>query len=297
MPNVTIIISTPTLVGSDYFKVRQRLIGGSYSAYHNETNAPFMLSLAVGNWEFEVIYVKVDASVSPAIATECDPTYFTRVVTEEFTCIPFAAEIIQIGAQYVLHITYTQTSPPTNPPCGWDVIFSQSGTAATTVPYATLPNSGVIDITLPQNGDVALIIRANLCNGNYQNCFDDDVIAPVASCIPFTNVMASLRFTNGGYYLDIVYVGSNPATTFINAHYAQTYPVVAGADFGGSITPPGTHTQTVPPNTTVITFKVNPTPHPITVLECIQYKGNIVDVCEQVHEFCCCYPVGCVSCG
>lgn len=297
MPNVTITIGTPTLTGSDYFKVRQRLIGGSYSAYHNETNTPFVLNLAVGNWEFEVIYVKVDTSVSPAVATECDPTYFTRVVTDPFTCLDFEAEIIQVGTQYILRITYTQTSPPTNPACGWDIIFSQQGTAATTVPYATLPLSGQIDLTLPQNGDVALIIRANLCNGNYQNCFDDDVIAPSAACTPFTNVTAQIRLVNGNYYLDISYIGSNPPTTFINAAYNQTQPIVSSPNFGVLTQPPGFHTQTTPPGTTTITTLINPTPHPLFGLECIQYKGNIVDVCENVSYFCAVYPTGCMGCG
>lgn len=282
MPDTTITIPSPVLTGSDYFKVRYRLIGGAWSAYQNETNTPFTLTgLSLGNYQLEIIVV--DGDTSPP--TECPPVYRTFIISDPFTCITFNAEIIQIGFQYVLRITFTQSSPPAAPNCGWEILYTING-QTTTVPYATLPNSGVIDITLPSNSDVALNIRGNLCNGNYQYCFSDDIPAIEPECIPMqiTNTyITEVTGVGGGYYLNIDYINSIPATQFAQLVYYQTYPsvpIITNPEQGFIPSFPIS-----PASTGTLTVKLNPTPHPQFLFEFIKYNGNILDACEHTHYF------------
>ena len=273
MADRNITIPYPVLKAGEKFKVRYRILpGGAFSAYQDETNTQFTLSgLTEGaEYELEIIFVQADE-------TECSAVYIQFTVPDSYECVEdFAAEIIRdSNGLYWLEITYTP--PGSQPACGWEIIYQQgSGTA--TIPYASLPTSGLIRISVA-NQSLILSIRAMICDGQYEECFLADVseISP-PSCVSISNVTMQIRevlntVTNRcEYFLDISFTQSNPISSTILLSYAQ----------GGSIFNTDKFTGTVPVpsgNTPTVTKKLNP------VLfegqECTSYDISVVDVCNN----------------
>lgn len=187
MPDITIQINTPVLVGGESFKVRYRqLPAGAWSSYSTRSNAPFTLTgLSVGDYELEVIVVKG--------ATECPAIIRPFKVVQPFSCITFDAEIVAAGSQFNLEITYTLPGGFTNPPCGW-TIQAIGNTTNKSINYTTLPASP-IKIPVANEGLLVRVI-ANLCNGKTQTCYEGDVLQIPAPCIPI--VVSSVTFVPTG---------------------------------------------------------------------------------------------------
>lgn len=291
MADVTFTISYPILVGSQKFAVRYRsLPAGSWNVIADQTNAPFTINgLAVGNYELEATLILADL-------TECTPVSYFFDVNEDFTCYAnFAAEILADGnGQYYVHLTWDFPSPLVIPPCGFIIEYTNSSTSVQ-IPYPTgLSLSGDMNIPIPSNEQTNFKVIADLCNGIYKVCFDEDLEPASVPCTPMTNVVATLSPTTpSGYYsLIISYVNSSPATLTSILTWAQTQPVVSNPDVGSS---PVLITGGAGNNGS-FTVKVHPTPNAFG-LECVQYKGTIFDACGVTHNFCAVYPTGCYPCG
>lgn len=302
MADVNITISLPVLIGTQKFKVRYRTLpAGAWSAYQDETNAEFTLSgLSAGSYQLEVILVLEDL-------TECAPTYRFFEVNDDFTCYPdFAATIEEDHNQtYYLYISWTFPSPLLIPPCGFIVEYTQGGVTTTNLYPNGLPLLGSMTVPVPANAATNVKVYADLCNGVKKLCFENDIVPINPPCTPFSNVTAVLEADPQGnpakFYLRVTYIGSIPATTFLQVQYYQTYPLspsmITNPDSGTLTSPVGTWPQATPPTTTDFQHGVFPTPHPTFGYECLQYKGTILDACGVVHSFCATYPTGCYSCG
>lgn len=273
MANITLTIPLPVLTAGQYFKTRYRLLpAGAWSSIVNRTNAPFTLTgLSAGDYQLETILVNADAS-------ECMATYTGFKVVNDFTCIDFDAEIVQTGSLYQMHITYTLPGGFTNPPCGWDIIL-QTSTGVQKIPYASLPVGGIIKLSV---ANVATLVRmrANLCDGNYKYCYDEDVSPVVPTCTPLTIVKAELIKPTGFYVVRIFIYNSNPMTVTIPFSFKEIsnfYPSgKSGQSFTGSILGP----PLIPGPPYMFTTPVNPEGYPG---EGIQYEGTLTDICGKSH--------------
>lgn len=206
MPDIVITIPAPVLTGSDYFKVRYRLVGGSYGVYSNQTNTPFtILGIAAGQYELEVIMVKD--------GVECPATVTPFTVTDPYTCVTFTPVIVQNGSLFNLQISYPAH---TTPPCGWHIEI----TGATTnkiVNYASLPASPLL---IPVNNEALLLrVKADLCNGKIQGCLNADVPMITKLCTPMvisgvTGVVTGTDFFgNYNAIITFPYTQSSPPST------------------------------------------------------------------------------------
>lgn len=270
MASRQVTIPYPILKAGEKFKVRYReLPGGSFSAYQDETNAPFTLTgLTEGaQYEVEIIFVLADA-------TECQAVYIYFSVPEPYECVEdFAAEIVQdSNGLYWLEITYTP--PATQPNCGWEVIYQQ-GATSNTVPYTSLPASGLIRIQVA-NQSLILSIRAMTCDGQYEQCFVADVQAiPDPPCTPATNVTFNIRevfnptLNKCEYFLDVTFTQSNPVSNPILLSYAQQAGLVSDQFTGYITVPSGTNVS--------FTRKLNPVFNASQL--CTQYDFSLVDIC------------------
>jgi hypothetical protein len=275
MADITLTIPLPVLIAGQHFKTRYReLPSGSWSGYTNRTNAPFTITgLTAGNYQLEVILVKADE-------TECPAVYKTFIVTDDYDCIDFTAEIVQNGSLYNLVISYTLPGGFADPGCGWDIIILQSGNT-TTIPYATLSVSGTITIPV-SNTVLNLKIRANQCNGNYKYCFDGEVPAAEPDCTPMSAISGTILYTAGATFpwsIKLDFTNSTPPTTFANIHYSQTGFIMPGniPDSGNLIFP----FMSWGAGPTSVTFKVLPAPYEGE----LSYAGTILDVCGVVHQW------------
>lgn len=287
MADIEITIPLPILVGTEKFKVRYRLLpAGIFTAYQDETNAPFTLTgLAVGTYEIEYIYVKEDA-------TECEAVTDTFEIIDEYECIDFFAEMQQIGSLYNVQITYTP--PVTQPPCGWIITWVQ-GLTASSIPYASLPVSGVINIAVPTNADVTITITASNCNGNILYCFDEVVEGiPETNCEPAILVSADLIYNGptasfpNSWFIRVQVINSNPFST----NYQMNVSEISNT---GSLPPDnGTFIIAATPVTTTI-FYGNNRVYPKGIFlqgspdeylpNCIIYNGVLIDECGGQHPF------------
>lgn len=272
MPNVSITIPTPVLTGSDYFKVRYRLISGGFGPYQNEDNDPFtLIGLAAGQYELEVIMVKD--------GVECPASLHPFTVTDPYTCVTFTPVMVQNGNLFNLQISYPAH---TTPPCGWHIEI----TGATTnkiVNYASLPASPLL-IPVANEG-LAVKVKADLCNGKIQECLNTDVPAIAATCTPMviTGVTGSVNNTypNGDYGVNISfsYTQSSPPTQWltilINQKNATIGPngTTSYPNFSfGPIATTGTGPVSVP-------IIAN---HNITGIT-LEFDWLIIDGCNQQH--------------
>lgn len=223
--NLNFQITVPTLIGSQYFKTRYRLLpAGAWSAVTNRTNAPFTITgLAAGSYELEAILVLEDA-------TECAATFWPFTVVTPVECIDFNVEIIQASnGQYFLQITYV---PTYNPPCGWNITHING-----TTKFATLPASPILIPT--QNVTQRVTIEADGCYANKKDCYDEDVPSIEPVCVPMTILSDELQVngtTSNGFKtmtLKLTYSQSTPTTPFITVginqinvlNNGQTFPV------------------------------------------------------------------------
>lgn len=271
--DVTIQIPTPTLVTGQHFKVRYREVGGAYSSYQNETNAPFTITgLTSGNYELEVILVNADES-------ECPATIKTFYVYEPYECIDFTAEIVKEDQGYYLVINYTP--PATNPPCGWIIDYEDDSPKVLkryTTP--TLPASGEIKIKLIKNQITQIWVRADQCNERITLCHNSNVPA-AAGCSPIVITSVDLLPPTGGapnyWQITINYNQSTPFTGPCTTTATQT-GVTAGFPGGFYI---NTHTLPASP-TSSFTFKVYVAPGSFQG-EQPTFNGTMTDICGNSH--------------
>lgn len=240
MPNVTITISTPTLTGSDYFKVRYRPVGGAYSSYQNEDNDPFQLTgLAAGQYELEVIMVKN--------SVECAAVIKPFTVVADFTCTTFTPVIVQNGSLFNLQITYAGAATPN---CGYHIhiIGTQNNKI---VNYASLPASPLLIPVINENFQLKVI--ADLCNGKTKECLNTDVPSITPACTPMTITGTSIMVdkiypANVGFIVRFTWTQSNPPTTGLTLKVTQKN-VLGGAPPGiisypnGSLPIPSTNSS------------------------------------------------------
>lgn len=288
MADLTIEIPYPILIGTEKFKVRYRLLPvGTFSSYQDEDNDPFTLTglTSGGTYEIEYIYVKEDG-------TECPAVTQLRQVPEDFECIEFAAEIQQIGSLWNLQITYTP--PATDPSCGWRIQWVQ-GSSSATIPYTTLPATGVINIAIPTGQNVNLTITADLCNGEALFCFEDQIEGiPVPTCTPAVLVSADLKYNSQ--------ISTNPLTWFIRLQVINSNPMsknyvlnVSETSFTGTL-PPFNGTYIIPAQQLAGAFFYGASqvyPNGIFLQgfpgeylpNCISFAGTLTDDCGVSHPF------------
>jgi hypothetical protein len=275
MADITLTIPLPVLASGQYFKTRYRALpAGAWSSYVNRTNAPFTLTgLSTGDYQLEVILVKADAS-------ECEPTYTGFKVENDFSCIDFSATLVQVNSLYLLRLAYTLPGGFTNPPCGWDIIIT-TPTSMQTIPYAVLPPTGPIKIAV-SNVVMHVKVRANLCDGSYKYCFDDDVAALVPSCTPMVITKSELVKFGNDYYVRIFLYNSSPITPLLTFNYKEIsffYPPNTSPQ-SGVFSHPGV--GAIPGSPHMYSIKVEPRAYPG---EGLQYEGTIADVCGKSHYF------------
>lgn len=287
MADITFNIPLPVLLAGDSFKYRYRLVGGAYGGYTSiMTQSITITGLSAGSYEIEITYVKADL-------TECNPTVYPFVVATPFSCYAINAVIVQAGAQYILRITYGIPSPLVHPSCGWRIVYNQ-GSTNTTIPYTTLPLSGVIDIVLASNADVNLTIIADICGDYSQYCFEDTVPKiPIPNCIAASFTSYDITYANGFWGLRLFGVNSNPATPSYVFNWQETSQVSSGnPDFGTFVWPGGLaggtflYTLPIKPQGAYLTFP-NPNPDipPEYIPNCISYIGSVVDICGNSIPF------------
>jgi hypothetical protein len=159
MASVSITISNPTLGVGEKFVERHRLLpSGTFTAWTDRTNLPFVLSLTEGLWEIEIAFVKADGTQCTAVrrtVETVDPPVFT---------------VIQLTNPARLSVSYTGGTGTS--PCGYRIEYRAVGTTTWAgVNYATIPASP-FPIALPIVGkDIEYRIMANQCNG-YTICDD-----------------------------------------------------------------------------------------------------------------------------
>lgn len=310
MADVTLTIPKPALYGLQKFKTRYRLLpNGAYSSNVDRTNAPFTLSgLDMGQYEMEVIFVLADG-------TECTAIFYPfEVITpfipddvsppEEspaepyFQCAEFEAQILQSGLNFYLNITYP--TPVVQAPCGWRIFYAERDGGSAFIPYATLPDTGVINIPLSGNNPTDLSILANPCQGLEAFCFEDTVPALPSedvSCSPAVLLDAQLIYNDvsspqpNTWFLELTITNSTPQSPFYAILIQEGSIVAPGAipDTRNVIVQPqgvagGTatyRTQLFPQGI----FLVNPLFPTEYVTNCISYIGTIVDVCNNSETY------------
>lgn len=269
MADVTITIPLPKLIAGEYFKERHRLLPSSvWSGYTNRGNAAFTITgLSAGDYEFEFILVKADA-------TECPAVYRKYTLYGDYECISFSSGLVDYNGIVRLDMTYTLPGGHTPPPCGWEVEYTDNNGNTTVVPYATLPASGKISMQV-KNVSAILRIYALLCNGKKKQCHVNDV-TPIfipPPCTPMSGVNINLveEFNNGKceYFIEITFTQSSPATTSAHLIYEQTNNILNTDKFKGYVP--------LLPNATKLKWKINPDLWPGT--EFIKYNINIIDRC------------------
>ncbi len=267
MPNVTINIPQPILVAGQHFKTRYRTLPSvAWSSYVNRTNASFTLTgLSAGQYQLEVILVKADS-------TECNPVYKSFDVVVDFTCISFAASIVQNGALYYAQITYTLPPGFVNPACGWNIELTQGSTPTVSIPYATLPPGGVIKIPVQNVGGVVRI-KANLCGGTIKMCSERDLTPVVPVCTSLTITDGKLFRVGTQWFITINFIQSVPATTSLKVYYYHAI----GATINNADT--ATFMTTIASTATSVTFQVNP--HYLAGMETIAYDVYLTDACNS----------------
>lgn len=285
MPNVDITIPTPIIVNPAKFKTRYReLPSGVFSSNVDRDNTQFTLTgLTAGNYELEVIYIN-------AAGQECTTTLTEFEVKADFTCISFTGEIISTPlVPYKLRITYP-TPVTSNPPCGWEVSYLQSPLQNyVTIPYATLPTSGVIEFPIGFNNGLELKVRGMMCNGQYKQCTHIDV-PPIATppCVPAGVPTYTIRevfnaqISRCEYFVDVSFTQSNPISNTVQFTYLQsnTSPFIAD-QFSGTI-----NVGSGP----VVNFTRKLNPGFAFDQMCTMYTFNIIDRCnngiQQQINFC-----------
>lgn len=274
--DITITINSAILQGTEKFIVRYRLLpSGAYSAYQDETNAPFTITgLSEGEYQFEIIFVRENGE-------ECEAVYKYYTVYPEFSCISFTGEIVQdANGLYYVEISYT---PSVNPPCGWSVSYSQGSLLGTSIPYATLPASP-IRIPVP-NASTDVGITALLCNGRSILCYSETLDAIDAPCTPIVITDVSIVQNPApsiGYTLYLRFTQSTPATRIIRITYQQTgVPVVSATPLAGGTLPLGALPGNAGQTNQLVAWTVIPT----AVYGNITFIGTMTDDCGVVHSF------------
>lgn len=263
MADVTVTIQSPTLQGSEKFKVRYRTLpGGSFGAYSDKTTNTFILTgLSVGNYELEVIFVTEDG-------TECDATYHYFEVAPEFTCWDFTATQEEYPANSGLYRIKLNFSGGTQPPCGWEVAVTPAGGTTNITTYPSLPVSNVIYIAIANNVVHQVTVTALLCNGKEKECYTvfTTAVPSPPSCTGATLVDAQLLMPPMPGQLWTLYLEfsqSTPPTNDAHILYQQTgTPQSPGAtlDSGSFIFPGYLWGSTSGGNSTIYIQNINPRP-------------------------------------
>lgn len=212
MADLDITIGTPTLKVGEVFRVRYRkLPNGSFVSIADQTNAQFTVTgLDAGSqYLFEFTHILADD-------TECQTSYRTYTIPNPFSCAGrnFSVDLIQdTNGLFYIQLTFIAG---TNPPCGWEIEYTQNGQATQIIPYATLPVNGLIKIPVNNiGGDI--IVRALLCNGQSTICYESDFEAVIPPpCVPIVITDYSLDrnppYIQPIFTLRIVFTQSTPAT-------------------------------------------------------------------------------------
>jgi hypothetical protein len=276
MANITLTIPLPLLTAGQHFKTRYHsLPAGVWSSYVNRSNSPFTLTgLSTGNYELEVILVNADDS-------ECPATYKLFSVKEDYSCIDFTAALSQTGSLFKLTISYTLPGGFTNPPCGWDIIITDS-TGTKTIPYASLPVGGIV--LSVNNTAMTVKMRANLCYGDYKYCYQGDISPiPPPPCTPLKLVALDLLYNNPSsqpnpntYFIRFSIINSIPASKTYHISYQEGSPGTDSGTFSFNLPSPA-------PGTYMYSMQVHPT-SPFKPYE-ISYTGSITDDCGVSHPF------------
>lgn len=268
--DVNIQINTPTLIGSQYFKVWYRLLpSGSFVAIANQTNAQFTITgLTDGNYELKTVLVLDDE-------TECEATFWPFTVVTPVDCIDFTVEIIQASnGLYFLEVSYT---PGYNPPCGWQIIH---GGGTTT--YLTLPASPILIPT--QNVTQQVTIVSDGCTGNQKICFDEDVPSITPACTPITvntvTGQVNNTYPNGDYGVSINFpiLQSAPPSLFLTVIINQIN-VLSGTP--GLASYPGFSFG--PITSTANNFSIPLVANKNVFGSLLEFNWLIVDGCGQTH--------------
>lgn len=281
MPNVTLQINLPILTAGEKFKTRYReLPGGSFTSNVDRTNAQFTLTgISAGQYVMEVIYVR-------ASGEECPPTYQYFDVIADYTCPDVTAQVLQSGNTFYLHISY---STPTAPACGWKIIYTHNNVTKT-VTYTNLPGT-FVNIPLPSNGAVSLIVRADLCGGKYKDCFDDDVEAASTLCTPMVLVHAELIYNGptasvpNSYYIRVQLINSTPTTPTYVFSYQETSATAPLPPDSGNFTYNGASLAAA--QAFLYSWQVFPNSQFKNTSNGgeVFYNGNIIDGCGVSHPF------------
>lgn len=276
--DITITIPLPVLVGSQIFRVRYRVVGSPTWTLvtPDQTNAPFTLTGLLPETTYELEFTLIDGEV------ECDSVIRTFYVPGDIPCIEAEVtfEIIPGSGReddiYRLVIDYNYPSPFV-PACYYEIIYGISGGAQTTLTYQTLPPSPIK--ILASNNTYSVTIRAFDCEGNWVDCFEEDVTPEPPECTGGELLDAdiiTLPTTPQTYGIQLVVTQSTPPTSSYIIQYNQLPPVLTGIpDPGGTIGYTGT------PTTTTIVFPVNPNFNVpfVNGSKTISYVGSIVDEC------------------
>ena len=271
MPDITISIPTPVLVGTQKFRVRYSSDNGQnwITVSPDQTNAYFtILGLSIGNYLLEIRLVLEDGILCPA-------TYENFTVIDDFECWEFSANIQLNGNTYYIEVSYSGSG---NPPCGWILTYNKVGSSVITVPYAILPISPfVIPIV---NADYEISIYANLCNGYTKLCFTD-ILPALPTCKPFSintgNII--LNTPPGSSYITINYTDSIPSTNPVHVIWQQT------GNFSNGVADPGGNSMIVPSisgGSGIITIPIHPNITPINNI--VEYDIKLIDVCMVEHN-------------
>lgn len=222
MADITVTIPSPTLQGSEKFKVRYRTLpSGSFGASADKfTNTFILTGLSVGNYEIEIVFVTEDG-------TECDPVYYEFEVAAEFTCWDFSATQEETSSGSGLYRIKLNFSGGTQPPCGWEIAVTPSGGTTSIYTYPTLPVSNVVNIAIANNVVHTVTVTALLCNGKEKECYTvaTTAVPTPPSCIGATLVDASLLpppFPNQLWTIYIEFSQSTPPTNDAQIFYQQT---------------------------------------------------------------------------
>lgn len=286
MASVIINIGSPILGAGDSFSVRSRILpDGSFSAGTSYTTNSFTLTglLDGTGYEIEVTYVKADGTI-------CESVLYQFSTANAFSCIDFAASIQKAGTGYIVHVTYSLPPGFTDPPCGWDFVYTLNG-VDTPIHYATLPNTGVINISLPSNSSIVFKVVANLCNGKTTNCYVGDLSKINDPCVPPKVKQTDLVYSNYptiAYNIRVIFdttVIPSGGSGNYTVNYYETSPNLGGK-------PPDSGSK-------VLSFSsaVNIPVKPNGTTNCLRYRGSVQDNCGNTYAFCVFYPNNPDLCG
>lgn len=285
MADLHIVISSPQLHGSEYFKIRYRTLpNGVWSSYANVTvNNYDITGLSAGLYQIEIIFVTEDG-------IECDAVYQTKEVLPPFSCSDFAAQINEKPSPSGLFYVDVNFTIATIPACGWTIELTDAG-GTSTFNYPVLTGSS-FSIKW-RNTQTNIKIYANLCGGNRTLCFDYNMlpIPVITPCVPAVILSYDIvpTIVPYEYSLNIVFTQSTPVTKGANIYWQQKgTPRTAGQvlDFGSYITAGQVYQNAGGGNVQIWLHTIRPIP---TIFNpsnpAYEYEVKFIDECGTSHVF------------